>query len=1146
MALSLSKGSLVSGSSEELCAFVASKPGGRMRRRSEGGFPALARFGTGILGVILLGSGLVFGQGFSAAISGSVRDASGAVIPQATVTVRNTETGLTRITETGANGNYSLPSLPVGPYELTVEKPGFRQLVRSGITLSVAQEAVLNLTLEVGNVTQTVEVTGEAPLVNTTLASTSGLVSAQQVKDLPLNGRSFDQLLTLNTGTANISPNRNPNQPGNLFSVAGRRPEENRFLMNGVDYVGASGGVNTASPNGSNGQVLGVDAVREFNVVQHTYGAEYGKRAGGQVSIVTTSGTNQLHGSAFEYLRNSVLDARNFFDRQINPGDPTIPPFKRNQFGGALGGPIKKDKVFLFGNYEGFRERLGISSVAIVPDDNARQGLLPNAQGVPTPVTGLKPGMLPYANYFWPAPNGENLGGGTAKAYSNPLQKVREDFGLVRSDYNLSANDSFSANYLIQDGQNDVPSPDPIFFRPLPLRSQLGSLQETHVFSPAVLNVATVGVSRGHIQLGAFPTVPGSIPQNLSFITGAPPGSITIGGSSTGAGQGTITTADGASGPPGRFARTFFTASDDLHYIKGRHSLSAGVWMQRLQSNRFSSSLTRAVVAYPTLQAFLSDTPTTFQAIPLLTGLGFRSTQAAWYIQDEIKLKPNLTLRLGLRDEMTTGYNEVAGRCSNYVFDQNGIIQTDPIIGHSCLLENNAIALWQPRVGLAWDPTGTGSWAVRAGFGIHNNLQDNLDQAFGGNRPFNARFSLASTPLLSVIPLTNGTPPPPSCSPTQGQPCSILQPGQLDPTLHTPTVQQWSLTVERELTKDLVLQLGYVASQSYHLEIGLDANTIRPQVCSNPQGCVSGGTLPAAQRGTVPQGTTYVPPGTRPNPFVSRTFARTFQGTSGYHALNVSLVKRLSYGLAFKTNYTYSKVLDLNSQLDTDFNLSTPSSALSPYNLALSKGPAIFNLQHQFNTNFSYELPFGRGQRFGGGASGWVDKLIGGWQWNGILTAQTGLPFTPTVGANRSGSGDTANPDVPNVNPGRKNSNVTSGSSTGCPGVPAGTQLGIPTRYFDPCAFSLPIAGTFGNAGRNQFLAPGLLALDTSLFKRIPINERWNLQFRAEAFNILNRANFGQPTLGVFSGANISPSQGVITTTATRSRQIQFALKLQF
>src|SRR2546422_2641348 len=372
----------------------------------------------------------------TASITGVVRDVSGAVVPGAAVTVQHVETGATRSAQTDENGNFSVPSLPVGQYEIDVQKTAFKQQVRSRITLAVGQQAVVNITLEVGDVEERVNVTAEAPLVNTTLSSTSGLVSEREVKELPLNGRSFDQLLTLNTGTANVSSNRNTNQPGNLFSVSGRRPEENRFLMNGVDYVSASGGVNAASPNGSTGQVLGVDAVREFNVVEHTYGAEWGKRAGAQVSIVTTSGTNQVHGDVFEYLRNSVLDARNFFDRPIGR---RIPPFQRNQFGGALGGPLKRDKLFLFGNYEGFRQRLGISSVSFVPDANARVGLLPPAGdpfGTPVPVAGLEQGELPHSRGVWAAPHGSGVGGGVAANLAHPPPKDPGGFGFSPFCYN--------------------------------------------------------------------------------------------------------------------------------------------------------------------------------------------------------------------------------------------------------------------------------------------------------------------------------------------------------------------------------------------------------------------------------------------------------------------------------------------------------------------------------------------------------------------------------------------------------------------------------------------------------------------------------------------------------------------------------------
>src|SRR5712691_470587 len=351
---------------------------------TRGGLRALPILVAGIVGLIALGNGMVFAQSFSAALTGTVKDISGAVLTGATVTVKHIETGLTRAVQADASGSYSVLSLPVGEYELTAEKMGFRREVRRGINLAVAQQAVVDVTLQVGSIDQQVTVTGEAPLVNTTLASTSGLITESQVKDLPLNGRSFDQLLTLNVGVSNASSNTLNSSTWNMFSVSGKRPETNRFILNGIDWVGGSATGQFITPYGASGKLLGVEAMREFNVLTDTYGAEYGKRAGGQISVVTNSGTNQVHGSVFEFLRNSALDARDFFDQTSG-----TPPFKRNQFGGALGGPLKKDKLFLFGTYEGFRERLARASASIVPDANARKGLMPDG----SPVPDLKPIM---------------------------------------------------------------------------------------------------------------------------------------------------------------------------------------------------------------------------------------------------------------------------------------------------------------------------------------------------------------------------------------------------------------------------------------------------------------------------------------------------------------------------------------------------------------------------------------------------------------------------------------------------------------------------------------------------------------------------------------------------------------------------------
>src|SRR6266850_2543301 len=1123
-----------------------------MLSRTRTGLHALVKWGAVTVGLTVLGSCLVIAQGSSATISGIVRDATGGVVPGVTVSAKHTESGLTRTVDTTENGGYRMPSLPVGPYEMTAEKSGFKQGIRKGINLSVAQEAVVDLTLDVGAVAEQVTVTEEVALVNTTLSSTSGLITEQQVKDLPLNGRSFDQLLTLNTGVINNTSNMGGGGGFPAFSVAGKRQETNRFMINGVDWVGANATGQFITPSGASSQLMGVEAVREYNVIEHTYGAEYGKRAGGQVSIVTSSGTNQWHGDLFEYHRNSALDAKNYFEDAKGP-------FKRHQFGGTIGGPVKKDKMFVFGNYEGFQQRLAQSSRGIYPDAPSRQGLLPcylanpanTAANCPdrsalVTVPNLKPGMLPFARLWWPVPNGpevlspEGLPTGTAYNYNNAVQKIHEHFVMTRVDYIFSPKDTLFGNYTISDGQRDSPQADMYYTQYVPLRSQTFGMTETHVFSPTVVNSVTLGWVRPVAGMVTKPNGLGpEIPKNLLFLEGGNPGSIVVGGGATTTAPSSVTPAPGNNPLMGN--NEYYSLADDLRFTKGRHSYSAGVWIQRIHENSYGAAqFSAGGASYPTMARFLQDDPANpFNLNRNPQMLGYRMTQGAWYFQDEMKLRSNLTMRLGLRHEMTDGWNEVGGRCSNYVFDQNFVISTEPVLGKSCLTENHAKLLLQPRVGLAWDPTGTGTWAVRAGFGIHNDLQDNLANRTYSNPPFNAREQIVGS-TLSLIPLQKNAPLPPTCG-TSGAPasppaCSIYGPGGVDPVLFTPTSQQWSLTIERGITRDLMLSVGYVGSESYHTPLSVNANAIQPLVCANPQGCISGGTgtngnpVPVSQRVLVPQGTLYHPPGPRPNPNVGSGTQWFDQGTSSYHAMDVSLTKRMNRGLTFKANYTYGKAIDLNSAILAPSAGNEPSNIPSPYDhKRLHHGVASFSVLHQFNAYYSYQLPFGNGQRFGSG-SGVLDKLIGGWQWNGSLRAAGGFPFTPLAGSNVTGTGDASNSDVPNWNPNFKGPVI----------------VGRPDRWFDSRAFVLPAQGTFGNVAHGSLRGPGLFNIDTSLFKNVRITEGLKVQFRTEAFNVLNHPNFAYPNEVVFQGTEYSSSGGVITNTATTSRQIQFALKLLF
>src|SRR6267142_7011174 len=720
---------------------------------------------AGILGVIALTSGLVFGQEFSATMSGVVHDAGGGLVPGVSVTAKHTDSGLTRTVITNETGSYRMPALPVGAYEVTAELSGFKQQVRRGINLVVTQEAVVNFTLEVGDLKENVTVTEEAPLVNTTLSSTSGLVSQEQIKDLPLNGRSFPELMTLNAG---VNTNRSNTTDNNVpsFSIAGKRPDSNRFTMNGMDYVGNNAGGTYTAPQGISGFLLGVDAVREFNVLGHTYGAEYRKRAGAQVTIVTTSGTNQLRGSVFEYLRNNALDTRNFFD-VANAPDPTpVPPFKRNQFGGSLGGPILRDKMFFFGNYEGFRERLAVSQFGYVPGRQVRQGLWPNASGQYAQAPNLEPRMLPFFRY-WPEPNGpelllNGLPTGTARYSANPKRAVQEDFGLGRFDYYLSKQDSVNGNFT-RDKGNRINPLDPTFLQVQETNLYTLSTQETHIFSPTLVNVANFGYSNARAQQKAPPVAP--FPDGLLFLGGGGrnnPGSIVIGGGTVTVGASALIAPNGQN--LNYNARRNFSFSDDVKLTKGIHSFSFGAWFQRVEQTAFSSGQNNAgTVSYTTLLAFLQDRPTQFNTQTKPTELIFSSKEGLWDFKDEMKLRPNLTVRLGLRDEMTTMINEKNGHSSNYLFDANGILMTDPFVGKTPLIENHAKALWQPRVGLAWDVTGSGKWAVRAGFGIHNDLQDNLANRLNANPPFSGRVTFLNQPLLSIIPVSAEVAPPPAC-----------------------------------------------------------------------------------------------------------------------------------------------------------------------------------------------------------------------------------------------------------------------------------------------------------------------------------------------------------------------------------------------
>jgi hypothetical protein len=1068
----------------------------------------------------------------TASIVGLVTDHSGAAVPSSAVTATNLETGAARTVATDAQGRYVVLALPVALYELRATKAGFRDEVRSGIHLAVGQEARVDLSLQVGTVETQVRVTGDASFVSATTSDTSGLVGQQQIKDLPLNGRSYDLLLPLNPGIVNFTSQKtggtgiSNSTTANNFAVSGNRPQQNIFLLNGVEYTGAA--ENNMQPGGTSGMLLGVDAVREFNVQRDSYSAEFGKHPGAQVIIVTQSGSNQWHGALFEFLRNNALDAPNFFDQG------SAPPFQRNQFGASTGGPLRADKTFLFANYEGLRQHLHQTSAAFVPDAASRAAAVLSVQ----PLLNL-----------WPTPPaGAPDFNGIAQVFSSPLQTVREDFGTARVDHIFSPRDSLAAIYTVDDGDDFTATPlDPFSSDVVTLREQVISAEETHVFSPRLLNTARVGFSRAGYFFTGEPT-PGTPAAAVpGFLLGRPIGAVVVGGSAASNPQASLGLAGSNNGSNLRIVRNLFTYEDRVTLTRGRHQFSFGAWLQRFQSNETIALSQFGQATFSSLAQFLSGTVSTFLFDPAPTQMYWRSLFGAWYAEDVLRLSPKLTLSLGVRAESSSGWNEAHGRAANYTFT-NRVINTPPRIGDSLFTENNARFLAQPRIGVAWSPIGAKT-VLRAGFGMYNDLQDALGYRTDQNAPFNPVYSLASLPV-SKLPI----------DPAAAVPAGAkLVPGGVQPDMKTPTLISWSLRAERQLSPNTALTVGYVGSHGYHEIVGVDANEPVPTICpaapcpavfptfdpSQPVTATNSPTIgfplgsPLAGA-PVPPGAYFIPfvaPATpRPNPTIANTWTWFSRGDSSYHALQIDLRRRFSRGLSLRGVYTFSKTLDDGDSVNQTTAGNAPGLVSNPINLRTDKGLATFDVRHAAVINALYTLPFGRGQVFASDLNGWIGKLISGWLVASIVTVQSGFPFTPQLSYNPSNNGDTRNPVRPFLNPNFSGPVV----------------LGNPNQWFNPAAFIAPPAnsGFYGNVGRNTYGGPGLATWDFSVLKDTAVRERLNLQFRAEIFNLLNRANFNTPNLIVFTPptttnvTGLSGTAGAITSTTTTSRQIQFGLKL--
>jgi carboxypeptidase family protein/TonB-dependent receptor-like protein len=1092
--------------------------------------------------LFMIGASAVWAQLPTAVILGAVKDSSGGVIPEATLTARNVATGQTRTAVTAADGSYRFPALPVGTYELRVEHAGFQTEVRKDITLAVAQEAVVNFSLQVGTIEQTVSVTAELPLVNTTSGSLGGLVSQERVADLPLNGRNYMDLTLLQPG---IQQNKNINSQAGMtgvwFSSNGAPMRSNTFLLDGA-LMQSLMGTSTASVSNS---TLGIEGIREWRVITNSFTAEYGLSMGSQTLMVTKSGTNQLHGSLFEYLRNSALDARNFFDRKppaICPDESKcrrLPVFTRNNFGGSVGGPIKKDKTFFFAVYEGLRERLGTTQFLFTIPAASRTG-------------AVNPFIRPILDLY-PSPNL-----GTNQFTWSFSQPTREDYGQTRIDHTVSDNDSFFVRYTMDDTAQTKPILFPQFRVDATSRNQYTTASESHVFSASLLNTFRVSFSRTNLL---YLSPSGLIGPQYSFVPGFEIGNITIGGVSP----------FGPDSPsPFSGKQNIFTYSDDMFLTRGRHSFKFGTLINHYQQYMLVSSTARGNASFADIPSFLAGAASVIG--PAVTPGSFlprtyHYNTVGFYLQDDLRVKSNFTLNLGLRYEFATQIEETKGHGSA-VRD----IQHDAAGTLGVPFKNPSLRNLSPRFGFAWDVMGNGKTAVRGGFSLLydiSNFGSGLISASTATPPFSNRST--------VTPATPGA----TLGPTPGTLAFTLpfsfppaaagkSPRLIDYNLQQPHILQYNLTVERQLPFDTAVTIAYAGSRGINLMKVTEGNPTVP-LGTNVNGvCAPAGPNPDINRA----GYCWLGNEPRTSPFWTNIDFRTAGSNSWYNSFQLSLLKRLSRGLQFQSAYTFSKIIDetqgqLGLNAEDNSNYTAPT---DPTHRNVDRGVASFDLTHNWRFNTIYNLP----NHSSGGAA--AKALLNGWWMSGILSLQSGYPFSSVLQLNRSNSKvGGAQGDRPDLVLGRNNGNITSGTSTGCivvnnqgvpQGIAAGTKLGTPDLYFDPCAFAIQAADFLGTAGRNILRGPGFATLDFSLVKDTPLHvlgEAGKLEFRTEFFNILNRANFTTPGVGqsggnaagvVYAGnpATLAAGQtqpplstaGKLTSTSSTSRQIQFALKLLF
>jgi Carboxypeptidase regulatory-like domain/TonB dependent receptor len=1077
-------------------------------------------------------------------IRGTVTDPSGAVIHGAAVTVRQAETGLSRASTTDRNGNYVLLELPIGHYSLRVTEEGFQEYVQDGITLSVNETASVSPHLAVGSEKEQVLVSADAELIEPTVTSMGKVVQQRELEDLPLNGRNFSQLGLLQPGVVPLTPGvaeaggslRN----GQGYAVNGQRPESNNFLIDGANnFNGVDGGFVLRPP---------IDAISQFRIITHNANAEFGNALGSTTNLVTRSGTNELHGTLWEFLRNDAVDANNYFAQ-------TKEPLKQNQFGATVGAPIKRDKAFVFGFYEGFRNRQGESALTTVPSVKQRAGDFselctegftagfcnnpqhqlfnvfanapyPNNQVPQNQINSVSQNLLT----FFPLPNaGTNL-----LSTTQTLRNDSDQFG-IKVDHYLTSRDMLNFRYMFnQLSQLDPLSPGGASVPGFPVgedqRAQNFVSQETHTFSPTLIGVARFSYLRNKFLFGEredhrSPSTLGfQYTPSLDAATGPP--FIQV--------NGYATVGDPITGPRNTY-EDVFDYSASLSWVRGKHELKFGGGYQHQRINVLQGIATNGFfvfVPFPVTDAFASFL--TGQPVVFLQGIGdfsrgIRGNSANWYVQDTYKVTSRLTVNAGLRYELPEPYTEIHNRMT--LFEpgkQSQILPNAPagllypgdhgVPAGLIATDKKAFA---PRVGIAWQPGSNSSSLLTAAYGL---FYEPYYTGQGGplQSPISAPPYLG-TPQVSLPNFAdpfNGNPP------AAGKFSTPLTNLTLSPTLTLPYTQDWDLNLQHSFASDWLIEIGYVGTKGTHLPRFIEANpavfvpgTANGQPISNSSN--------ADQRRLYSGCTLVDSPG-------SCQFSSTGEiagiANSSYNAMEASMRKRFNHGLSFLLSYTWSKTIDDVSSFNITGSAAKPVAgendlAQNPFNLAAERGLSLFDARNRFVASYEWALPFWNHP------DNWYQTALGGWHLDGIATLMSGTPFTVFDSNDVSAQGSA--PEITGFSSQRPN--LVGNPNSGPRKVSAWVDSSAFQRL-DPTAN----AGQFGTEGRNVNIGPAYADWDFAALKNFKVTESKQFQFRTELFNVLNRANFRLPD------SDISSPTFNHVLAAQAPRQVQFALKFMY